>query len=219
MSIKRNTIEITGAAFLAVVFGVTVLVWLKKIETQNEIVRVAVAAETIVSPYVLKANDIVVESIPRAVVPLGVVTDIDKLVGQVVTRNVVKGGWFSEYDVVYSRDPDSDGTILPRGTLGLLLPANWFVGALPRVKPHDFVFIYAATPHTQTGQGGVVGLLVSNVPVIRVETEKNQTPNSVLVAVNQEQAKALTQARASQVPLVLTVAAAEGEETVSSSEH
>lgn len=204
MSLKKNKWEFFAALALAIIFGVATVAWFKKIESKNETVKVARAAADLRAPKIIRAEDLAVTDVPSALVPGGALKNPDKLVGMVLTRDIIKDGWFSEYDMVYGRDPSSDGTVLPAGSLGAVLPANWFVGPLPRVRARDFVYIFAANPRV-SGNLGKSGLLVGNLPVTRVETQKDQTA-SIVVVLNAKQAEALVEARAGQIPMLLTVA-------------
>lgn len=192
--------EFVAALFLALIAAASLYAWTRSFVRGYQMISVPRAARELAAPQRLVASDISLVDMPQASVPPGVVTNIDKLVGSVVTRPLVAGSWFTSYDVVYGRDPGSDAALLLPGTVGLLLPATWFLGALPAVKMHDFIDIFAVP-----GRGGAGVLLLSHAPVERVASGKNDEPNAILVSVLPNDVRRVAEARASQMGLVMVV--------------
>ncbi|MBI2444237.1 MAG: hypothetical protein HYV42_03285 [Candidatus Magasanikbacteria bacterium] len=202
--LRRELVLALAAGLLT---AVGIFFWLQQNRRGQELVPVLIAARDLSAWAVVRDEDIKIVILPRYALPAGFVARREEVQGRPLVRFKVAGEVLLARDVSRFGDPESDAARVPAGSVGVGVPAAWFVSGLPKLRPGDWLTIYAAG---NAGRSSTVGseVLLSALPVLTVTADRQGTTGSALLALTPAAARRLLQARSLSLPLLAAVESA-----------
>lgn len=201
----KQTSRIDLFQFLTALLLAAIAFWLMwqwggRIKFQGEAVMAVVAKKDLEAPVVLTKDDVVLVSLPRAVLPqTALVGNEGHVEGLTLIHPLSAGQVLTSNELLSKADPDLLGVKIPKTKFGFSLSHSWFAGSIPAVQKGDFISILASG-----GTKENTGIVAVNIPVIAVTLDKEGV-SDILVSVSEDQSQNILQARAADASLQLIV--------------
>ena len=189
------------AVILAACTFFVVYRWANQVQTSADTVTVWTAKTDLEPPKEIAVKDLVAAEIPKRLVPATAFTgtNIREVVGLTLIHPVAAGQILTSNEFLRNRSANVLGAKFPEGKFGIVLGRDWFVSVIPQLAKGDQISIYYSSGTKESS-----GLLVSGIPVVAVESDKNGI-SQLMLTVSDEQAGRIMQAKANNVPLVIAV--------------
>lgn len=198
-AIRLGVAVVLGVAAFAV-FGY----WSLSLVDRAEQIDVVAAAKDLTAPRVLAAEDLLVLRMRREFVPATAIADRDAMVGSTLVRPLSAREVLTTNALLGRTNPDLGGFAVPAGMQGIVIPAAWLAGPMPRVAKGDTVTILASGS-AGTGKAPTTSLIASHAPVHGVAMGSDGVPSRILLAVEVPTAAALLSARTANAMIAVTV--------------
>lgn len=193
-AIPWTKIQLIVALILGVGAFVVFGYWAITLVDRSEEVQVAAAAADLKAPRVLSEQDMQQVRIRRELLPQSAIADVKDAVGLTLIHPISKNQVLTINELQGQIDPELGGFKIPAGAQGLVLPAAWLAGSMPKVKSGDFVTILVSG--TDRGGSATTGIAAEHLPVRSVESGSDGILQRILLIVDVKIAASILQARA-----------------------
>lgn len=192
---------------VALLFGIGAFVvfgyWAITLVDRSEEVQVVAAASELKAPRVLSDQDLQQVRIRRELLPQTAIANLKDAVGLTLTHPISKNQVLTINELQGPIDPELGGFKIPTGAQGLVLPASWLAGPLPKVKVGDRITVLVSG----TGKNGspTTGIAAEHLLVRGVESGSDGVLQRILLIVDVKIAASILQARAGNLLLEVLV--------------
>ncbi len=203
---RRAWLWFVVSALLAVLFGLLAYqAWRGWLPQQEPRVPAVFAVQPLEAGTIITPKMVEVRQVPREVVPQGVFSGVEAVVGRQVVYPVVAGEMLTESKVTLGPGGGVLARKCPGATWCVSLPEAWFVAAPPQVAEGDRVDIIGVRPKAPYKESV---FLADDVPVIGVGHDGKEGRRFVL-AVDAQESLSLLYAHVNEYRLLLLLRSAQ----------
>lgn len=167
--------------------------WALSLVDRTEQIAVVVAKRDLTAPYNLTSGDVGQTLVPRQIVPKTAVANISDIIG-LTLRYPVSAGQVITINELTRKEAGLEGYQIPSGLKGVVVPASWLSGPIPKLKKGDTITLIVSGVGTNGTRN--TGVLESGIPVLELEPAGEGAIQKLLVGLNVGTALKLLQLRA-----------------------
>ncbi len=162
-----------------------------------------VAADDLKAPRILSDQDVKQFKIRRELLPQSAIAEVKDAVGLALIHPISENQVLTINELQGPIDPELGGFKIPAGTQGLVLPAAWLAGPMPKLKNGDLVTILVSGK--ERDGSSTTGIAAEHLPVRAVESGSDGVLQRILLIVDVKIAASILQARAGNLLLEVLV--------------
>jgi len=191
------------ALLLGVGAFITFGYWAITLVDRSEEINVVVASADLKAPRALSAQDLRQVRIRRELLPQSAIAEVKDAVGLTLIHPISKNQVLTINELQGRIDPELGGFKIPAGAQGLVLPASWLAGPLPKIKTGDLITVLVSG----TGKNGspTTGIAAEHLSVRSVESGSDGVLQRILLVVDVKTAASILQARSGNLLLEVLV--------------
>lgn len=182
-----------------VVFGY----WAITLVDSSEEIAVVAAKTDLSAPRVLSNQDLQSVRLRRGLLPQNAIAEVKDAVGLTLIHALSKNQILTVNELQGPVDPELGGFKIPVGAQGLVLPAAWLAGPMPKIKAGDRITVVVSG--TDRKGSSTTGIAAEHLPVRAVETGSDGVLQRILLVVDVKVAASILQARAGNLLLEVLV--------------
>ncbi len=204
---KRGFLQRFGRFLLAIVAALTAFFsigyWMLSVADQSEKIEVVVAAKDLTSPKAIEAGDFIMAKLTKGTQPLTAVTDLKAVEGVTLVAPMSRQEVLTTNHLAQKVSANSESLLVSKDLLGMALPTNWLTGNAPKAAVDDYITVMGSLAEHSVDDGTF--LLAEHVRVLKIDFDKQNQPERLLLDVDPIQAANLLQARANRLSLLVLV--------------
>lgn len=202
-AIPWTKIQLVVALFLGIGAFVVFGYWAINLVDRSEEVQVVAAKADLKAPRVLSAPDLQQVRLRRALLPQSAIAELKDAVGLTLTHPISKNQVLTINELQGPIDPELGGFKIPVGAQGLVLPAAWLAGPMPKLKVGDRITVLVSG--TEKNGSPTTGIAAEHLLVRTVESGSDGVLQRILLIVDVKIAASILQARAGNLLLEVLV--------------